>query len=153
MNNFNQNLINELMNDGIVTIDNYFSKEDIKILNPRQGVWYYGIYGTFASGSPGYFAEVGPAVTHLMGLFDGIKNGTNDIEIDFIKNLLGRIFVPVSEGRITLEDINRELTTFSQTQMGGEPVTVPECSQLTETECRRHPDFCNWDGSNCNTNM
>ena len=33
MNNFNQNLINELMNDGIVTIDNYFSKEDIKKLN------------------------------------------------------------------------------------------------------------------------
>ena len=124
----------------------------LKILNPNEN-WYQGRYADFESGDDGYFAEVEVAVTHLMGLFDGIKNDTNNDQIEFIKDLLRRIFVSVSEGRITLEGIHQELTSFSERQMGGEPVTVPECSQLTEIECRRHPDFCNWDGSNCNTNM
>ena len=87
--------------------------EDIKILNPKQGVWYHGDYGTWSSGSPGYFNEVGPAVVYLMGLFDDIKNGTNNIEIDFIKDLLGGIFVRAPE-RITLAEIHERLSGFNR---------------------------------------
>jgi hypothetical protein len=86
--------------------------DQLKILNPRS-LWYNGIYREYASGSQGYFDVVEPAVAYLMGLFDGIKNGTNDIEIDFIKDLLGRIFVRARE-RITLEDIHRRLLEFNR---------------------------------------
>ncbi len=127
----------------------YDIPEDIKILNPKQGVWYHGDYGTFASGLPGYFNEVGPAVTHLMGLFDGIKNGTNDIEIDFIKDLLGRIFVRAPE-RITLEEIHQILTEFNrQAPMGIEPELVEDpCEQYDFDECNIEPQIyeCIWQG-------
>jgi len=86
--------------------------DQLKILNPRS-LWYNGIYREYASGSQGYFDVVEPAVAYLMGLFDGIKNGTNDIEIDFIKDLLGRIFVRAPE-RITLEEIHERLSEFNR---------------------------------------
>lgn len=89
---------------------------ELGILNPKEP-WYHGIYRYDPyygnnSGKPGYFDQVRPAVSELMRLFDDIKDGTNDIEIEFIKDLLGRIFVPAEE-RITLEGIQQELERFS----------------------------------------
>ena len=128
---------------------------ELKILNPRD-LWYHGTYETYDSGVRGYFDQVRPAVTHLMGLFDGIKNGTNDIEIDFIKDLLGSIFVRASE-RITLEGIQEELRMFSQrqmgsqTQMGAEPepeLVEDPCEQYDFNACNSEPQIyeCIWDG-------
>lgn len=128
---------------------------ELKILNPRD-LWYHGTYETFASGAPGYFDEVRPAVAYLMGLFDGIKNDTNDNEIDFIKDLLGSIFVRASE-RITLEEISQRLTDFNRQAAPQEPEPEPQepepelvedhCEQYNFVECTsgQHDD-CRWNG-------
>ena len=71
--------------------------------------------------------------------FDALKNGTNDREIDFIKNLLSRIFVK-EDSRITLEEIN---VLFTQFNHGG----AIQCNDIDTEEKCRETAVCTWDAT------
>jgi serine/threonine protein kinase len=107
--------------------------------------------------SPQYYGRVTNAVSSAVSALESYRDETIDAthykEIEFIQNLLERIFVPITN-RITFEEINTLFTQFNllvSSKTSESPVTVEQIRKLfcsiirTEFECTQSTPVCTWD--------
>ena len=84
-------------------------------------------------------------IPELNQQFDALKIGTNNREIDFIKDLLSKIFVS-EDSRKSFEEINTLFTQFNSSEEGEppEPDQMIDCRSIEDQRVCGEIDGCVW---------